>query len=231
MLETRSSTGSAALAGESVTASSYRNSPAEHHQDDQLTSKSRGCLAVGLVVLVLGLAGCSSDEQPVIKTTSTRAAPTVTMSAPQWSDAYSPAEMAAYNEALATFNTYVSQSKPFWDAGKASPAAKKTLQAYTLPWEYFWDQLKQFERAGLKQSGTPRILDVRASRIKLSKSGASVTLRRCVDYTGTQPTQNGKPLSRPYDSPQLSDVVLSKTGGRWYVTPTKSSAEDQPCAG
>lgn len=47
-------------------------------------------------------------------------------------------------------------------ADSRPPAAKEVFKKYTLPREYYWDQLKQFHEAGIQQSGKLDVLDVQA---------------------------------------------------------------------
>ena len=181
------------------------------------------------VVLVATLAGCNGSDPDPVPTPTKSATTTPTSTTAAWEAKYSAEELDAYRAALAQWNSYKAEIQPYNAAGKATPAAKKVYQKYLVPWQFYFKRLQQYEKAGIKIARQGKVLESEATRIKLGKDGASVTIRECVDGTNVGATQNGKPLKNAFDAPQLSEVVVGEVGGRWLITNIPVTAKDRPC--
>ncbi len=182
--------------------------------------------------LLFSLAACTSDDNPAPTPSSTQAAPTTaaTSAAPSWKDAYSPEELDAYEAALTRYTAYQAKVKPIWAAGKATPAAKALFKEYFIPWQYYFGQLEQYEASDIRLNFEMKVLDSKATRIKLGADGGSVSIRQCVDSTQSSGTQGNNPLPKASKTPQLIDIVVVQAEGRWLITEISNSTEDRPCS-
>ncbi|MBC7593430.1 MAG: hypothetical protein H7288_05760 [Kineosporiaceae bacterium] len=160
-------------------------------------------------------------------TTSTEATPTPDRS---WEKQFTAAQLAAYGEALGRLTAYQSEVIPIWSAGKATPEAKKLFMTYFVPWQLYYGQLEQYEKADIRLDVRDRVIDSRATRAKVASGSSSVSIRQCVDQTATTGTQGGEMLPKASTTPQLVDVVLSQADGRWLITSISNSSKDRPCA-
>lgn len=187
-----------------------------------------GALASAILAAALTCGGCS---EPVNRPTPTRSssATTPVPSPASWESKFSREQLAAYNQALGKIAEYRAVVKPVWAAGKATPAAKRLFMEFFIPWQFYYDQLVQYEQAGIQLQVQDTVLDSRASRVELGADGASVSIRQCVDQTGTSGTQNGKALPTSFETPQLVDLVVSQADGRWLISTISDPAEDRPC--
>lgn len=192
---------------------------------------SRRRIAVYLVGLTLltTLASCKSSEPDPLPTPAKSTTAPSTPPTASWESKYNAKELDAYRAALAQWNAYKAEIQPYNAVGKATPAAKKVYQKYLVPWQFYFKRLQQYEKAGIKIARQGKVLESEATRIKLGKDGASVTIRECVDGTDVGATQHGKPLKNAFDTPQLSEVVVGEVGGRWLITNIPVTAKDRPC--
>lgn len=187
-------------------------------------------VVVGLA-LAATLASCGSDDAPTPKPTPTQSAPTTetTSEAPSWEDAYSAEQLAAYREALARADAFERDSQSIYAEGKASPEAKKILEEYFFTYQYLWSPLKYLEKNGIKTVGDVKVLSSKATRIVVTGKEGSVTIRQCVDASGTTTTQNGKVLEPAYALKHEREIALSTpTGGGKYLILSYEN-KDTPC--
>lgn len=191
--------------------------------------RRKSAAIVGLA-LAFALASCSSDDDKPKPTPSTTQATTpATIAAPSWEDAYTPEQLAAYREALARADAYERDSKPIFAEGKASPAAKKVLDEYFFTYQYLWGSLEYLDQKGIKTVGDVKVLSSEATQIKVTGKEGSVTIRQCVDASGTTTTQNGKVLEPAYALKHQREIALSTpAGGGKYLILTYEN-KDTPC--
>lgn len=194
----------------------------------------RGRSGLGNVLVSVALAAgltCGGCSKPAADPAPTKS-PEVTTSMPSpvsWESEFSAEQLEAYRQALATVSAYQAAVKPIWATGKATPAAKRLFMEYFIPWQFYYDQLVQYEEAGIRLEVKDAVLDSRASRVELGADGASVSIRQCIDQTESSGTQNGKALPTSFDTPQLVDFVVSQADGRWLISTVSDPAEDRPC--
>lgn len=193
--------------------------------------RRRGRVAVSViaVVLIATLASCNDSEPDPVPTPTKSASTTPTSTKAAWESKYHAKEIAAYKEALARYQAYQREVRPIWAAGKATPSAKKLFQEYFIPWQFYYKQLEQYEATNIKLDLRYEVLDSRATRVKLGSDGGSVSIRQCVDQTKSSGTQDGKPLPKSADTPQLIDVVMDQVEGRWLISQISNSQKDRPC--
>lgn len=187
--------------------------------------------ALATTGLILALSACSSDDKPSTTLSSTKAAPTTpaATSASDWEAAYTPEQLAAYREALARLDAYERDSQPIFAEGKASPMAKKILQEYFFTYQYLWSSLQYLEKNNYKTTGTVKVLSSEATRAEVSKDGASVTIRQCVDSSDAETTQNGKAVAPAYAARHFREVVLSTPAGGGKYLISQYENKDTPC--
>ena len=181
------------------------------------------------VVLIATLASCNDSEPDPVPTPTKSATTTPTSTKAAWESKYNAKEIAAYKAAFARYQAYQLEVRPIWAAGKATPTAKKLFQEYVFPWQFYYKQLEQYEATNIKLDLRYEVLDSRATRIKLGSDGGSVSIRQCVDQTKSSGTQDGKPLPKSADTPQLIDVVMDQVEGRWLISQISNSQKDRPC--
>lgn len=185
---------------------------------------------VGSGALALGLT-CGACSEPAANPTPSHSSSTTSPgpSPVAWESEFSDEQLEAYRQALARVSAYKAAVKPVWAAGKATPAAKRLFMEYFIPWQFYYDQLVQYEESGIRLEVKDTVLDSRASRVELGADGASVSIRQCIDQTESSGTQNGKTLPTSFDTPQLVDFVLSEADGRWLISTVSDPAKDRPC--
>lgn len=183
-----------------------------------------------IVALAVGLT-CGGCSEPAAKPTPSHSpsATTPATSPAAWESEFSDEQLEAYRQALARVSAYQAAVKPVWAAGKATPAAKRLFMEYFIPWQFYYDQLVQYEESGIRLEVKDAVLDSRASRVELGADGASVSIRQCIDQTESAGTQNGKTLPTSFDTPQLVDFVVSQADGRWLISTVSDPATDRPC--
>lgn len=202
----------------------------DHETLRQTATRLAATRVLSSALLVLMCAGCSDSEEPLVS--EPPRSPVASESTPPpatWESEYSAEQMAAYRQAFARFVSYQAAAKPVWAAGRATSEAKKLFMEYFIPWQFYYDQLKKYEQAGIRLDVQDKVLDSRATRVKVGSDGASVSIRQCVDQTASSGTQNGRPLPKSFDGPQLVDVVLSQAEGRWLISSISDPAKDRPC--
>jgi hypothetical protein len=189
---------------------------------------ARAALVAAVVATLLAACG-GSDGTTKSKRTPNRTTTTPVPTAKGWESKFSDDELRAYREALIRWGDYKAAIQPFNAAGDATAAAKKVYQRYVIPWQVYFKRLERNAAAGIRIARPSKVLDSRATRIRLDSAGSSVTIRECVDSTDIGATQNGKPLANAFDSAQISDVILSQVNGDWLVSSIPKAAKDRPC--
>ncbi|KAA1397745.1 hypothetical protein [Aeromicrobium ginsengisoli] len=183
------------------------------------------------MVLIATLASCNDSEPDPVPTATKSATTTPTSTKAAWESKYNAKEIAAYKEALARYEAYLSESQPVWAAGRATPGAKKLFQKYYIPWTVYWRQLQQFDKSDIRIARNAKVLTSEPTRVKFGGDGATVTIEQCVDATNIGATQGDKPLKNAFDKPQLNEIIMSQVDGRWYLTQLPAAPKDRPCNG
>ncbi|MEP9385553.1 hypothetical protein [Nocardioides sp. KR10-350] len=195
--------------------------------------------ALGAAVLMLGTAACGGGDDP---TSDDSPSPTVSSSptsspsptSDAWKKKYTPAQLKAYQDALARWTEYEQRSEPIWARGKATEAAANLFKEYFPSpfWQNQYKRLASYEQVDVKVSGTPGIYWSKAKSV--SKDGGSVEITQCVDNTQIKVTQHGKPAKpvKAQQRPNLRTISLSKPKGYdWliYGIEDASSGKPKPC--
>lgn len=198
-----------------------------------LNSWRRATAAVAGLTLAFALASCTSDDKPAPTPSSTQAAPTApaTTAAPSWEDAYSPEQLAAYQEALGRLTAYEQKSEPIWAAGVVTPTAEKFFKEYFTLWQAPLADLEFYETNKLSRTGSLTVLTSEATQIKLSAKGGSMTVRQCTDPSTISISQDGKKVVPEDLGPQYRDVLFDLVNGRWFLLQIDESKGDRPCVG
>lgn len=192
--------------------------------------------AATATILCAGLAlaaGCQSngngEAKPLPAAESSTTTPTETTSPsptktiqPAWQNKYSKKEIAAYEAALDRFTTYEQRSEPIWRRGKATPAAEQLFKEYFADgaWQREVSRLRSYEQANVEVHGTPTVLRSRATRVAVSETGGSITIRQCIDYSTSQLLQDGQQAPGAPKSPRIRQVVLDRSTGEgvWLIS-------------
>lgn len=182
------------------------------------------CAALGAVVFMLGAAACGggdpkSDPSPS-PTVSTSPASSPSPTSDAWKAQYGPAQVKAYDAALARWNEYEQQSEPIWARGKATQAAASLFKEYfpSPAWQGEYRRLNSYEQSDVKVVGTPKVYWSKAKSV--AGNGLSVEILQCVDFSDVKVTQAGKPAktSKWTTTPHLRALSLSKPKGYdWLV--------------
>ncbi|GAA3524636.1 hypothetical protein GCM10022234_21720 [Aeromicrobium panaciterrae] len=191
-------------------------------------SGARGRVTVCLlgIALALTLSSCDEDEPAPIPTGSTPT--TATPTRPAWEAKYTADEIAAYEEALATWDRYQQEAEPIWKAGKVTPEAEKLFKRYFATNEQLIN-LDFYEKNHLTRTGRAKVLSTEPTRIKVSTTGGSVSIRQCLDASTITVTQNGETVEPENVGPQVFTFEMGKAEGRWIVFRLKESVGDSPC--
>jgi hypothetical protein len=194
------------------------------------------CAALGAIVFMLGAAACGggdpkSDPSPSSPTTSTSPTSSPSPTSDAWKAQYSPAQLKAYNAALARWNEYEQQSEPIWARGKATQAAANLFKEYfpSPAWQAQYRRLASYEQVDVKVNGTPGIYWSKAT--KISDNGLSVEITQCVDNTQIKVTQNGMPAKpvKAQQKPNIRVLSLSKPKGYdWLVYGIQDASSGKP---
>lgn len=144
--------------------------------------------AVVSAAVISTAAGCGGDDGasalPPLDTTAatTSPSPTPTEDPDAWKSDYDEDQLRAFDEALAVWQEYEEKSEPIWAAGKATADAEKLFKKYWTTWANTLNTLSKAEEFGARSFGLPEVIWSRASRVKLTESGAAdVAIRQCID--------------------------------------------------
>ena len=207
--------------------------PVSPTQPTRATTRRRAIVAVIAASCALTLSGCqgSTDAGPT-PTTSAATTPSPTGTTPAWQSKYTKNEIAAYETALARFDSYERDSQPIWATGKVTPEAKRLFQGYFIPWQTYALQLDFYEKHRLSRTGVAKVLSSEPTRIKLSETGGAITIRQCADAANSVTvTQNGAVVKPTTTSPQQRAIELNLIGGQWLILRLTESEGNKPCDG
>ena len=132
---------------------------------------------------------------------------------------YSDQERAAYQTAVAEYDTFVNRNDKFYAAGRTTVAAKNFYQHYAIDWSTAWGDLAEVANNEIKVTGSTKTVWTRPKSIKLdSPKGDVIDLRRCLDESGRIVTQNGRTVPQPQlRNPHVYTVRLNmRRGESWW---------------
>ncbi len=161
------------------------------------TKTSTAVITTGAVLLAL--AGCTNgeDPDPIPGGTETSAPTTSTTETPEasWRDEYTAKELAAYEEALDSWTTFVAKEAVILEEGKATPEAKALYEKYypSSQAEYWIWALEGLEQVNAHYEGVATVSWSISPRI----SENSVDIEQCTDYTTVRSVQNGEVVPGP----------------------------------
>jgi hypothetical protein len=194
-------------------------------------------------MLSLGSAACSEaeDEDPGAASGSASpfpsASPTALEPTPAelaWQDNFTSAQLDAYNDALAQFESYETRTEPIWAQGKVTSRAEALFKQYfpSPIWQGYLRRLRTYQQVDVQIDG---LADIYWSKAKsISAGGRSVVVEQCVDYTTISTTQRGS-QAEPVDwqlLPNLRTINLEQPGGNdWliYGIEDATSGKARPC--
>jgi hypothetical protein len=204
-----------------------------------VTSKPTLLLSALLLTAGPTAASCSGDggatEDPSsTPTTSESSSPTGSPIESAWTKKFTSKQLASYEAALSTFETYERRSQPIWNRGEATPAVKKLFQSYFRhpTWIGPWSRLKTYQQVKVTSEGQISVYWSMPS--KISQAGTEVEISQCIDYTTLQGFQNSEPTVRSawMEQPQQRVVRLFKSAGHdWLIAGIEDATnrKDRPC--
>lgn len=171
--------------------------------------------------------GCSDDGRDTPAPAPTTSEPSSTEPTDDWRDNFTDEQLQAYDGALAAFETYETQSLPYWEAGVATPEAEAFFARWwfapTLP----MNLLETYESAAVVVDGNVTVLESRPQTI--AESGADVEIVQCVDPTSRTVVQRGVQASGAAQEPLERIVSMSMDGdGEWRLTSLPTA--EAPCS-
>jgi hypothetical protein len=189
-------------------------------------------LLMAAVALAAALNGCRSggtpgpDSDPPAPTAepSTSGASTSPSADPEaWRDAFTSAELAAFDGAFNRWTEYEARSTPVWAAGVATKDAERLFREYfaSPAWQIAYDRLKTYQEVEVKVPRPPDVLWSQGRDITVKGSNSTVVLAQCVDLTAQGTTQFGKPVEwpKPFLKPVLREITLDRReDSAWLVT-------------
>lgn len=196
-----------------------------------------GVLATCVLLVCLTACDESGPEaipSPSATLTSPPSTPTNPTPSPSWQDAYTADELRAYGEALDRWSDYEQESEPVWATGQMTDAASAVFQEYFVSpvWQQYLHRLQTYESADVKVTGLPTVFWSKATRIRTSESGGSVTVQQCVDYKTQVVTQAGRPI-KAIPEPVLRTATADQVdGNQWLLLRIRepSTEKYQPCS-
>jgi predicted small secreted protein len=203
-----------------------------------MTRKHMLLLSALLLLAGLTAASCNGDsgatEDPSDTPTTSESTPTASPTESPWTKEYTAKQLASYEAALRTFETYERRSLPIWNRGKATPTAKKLFRTYFRhpTWIAPWSLLQTYDEVEVTSEGEISVYWSKPR--KINKAGTDVEISQCIDYTTLQGYQHGEPTVRSawMEKPQRRVVRLYKAAGYdWLITDLQdaNNRKDWPC--
>lgn len=182
--------------------------------------RSRLVLATFLVVTC---AACSQNEAspaPPASPDPTTSAPSApTSSVPPELAGYSEVERAAYKSAVTEYDAFIKRNDTFYAAGETTIEAKNFYQRNAVDWSTAWGNLAQVANNKVTVTGTTKTVWTKPRSIELgAANGDLIIVRRCLDESGREVTQNGRKLEQPqFKDPHVYTIRLEKrpSEDRW----------------
>jgi len=176
--------------------------------------------------LVVTCAACSQNEaSPASPTPSGSPSPTTsapsasTPSVPPELVGYSEVERAAYKSAVTEYDAFTKRNDMFYAAGETTNEAKNFYQRNAVDWSTAWGNLAQVTNNKVTVTGTTQTVWTKPRSIELGAAkGDVIIVRRCLDESGREVTQNGKKLEQPqFKDPHVYTIRLEKrpSEDRW----------------
>jgi hypothetical protein len=166
--------------------------------------------------LLLTCAACSGGEATTEPSNSpsptTSAASTPTATVPPELASYSEEERLTYDEAVAAYAAYLSETDKIYAKGETTVAAKRFYQRHAIDWSTAWGNLAVVANNGVTIKGETRVVWLRPKMIRLTTdAGDVVVIRRCVDESKRVVRQNGKRMAQPqFEAPHVYTVRLER---------------------
>lgn len=151
--------------------------------------------------------------------------------APDWGDGLTDEQVNVAYEGMNWLSAYDSRSEAIWREGKATAEAKKFFQDNIATWTVMWEQLQQFEAAGITDEIEPGFYgSTTPSAVAIGADGSvSLDLTRCVDPSKFQTYMNGEVQPQPNVESYTQYVELTRyPDGRWLVDLINADV-DAPC--
>lgn len=176
----------------------------------------RGAVLASVLVCALATTGCASEksENGPPKSTSAPTPPAA------WEDGLSDEQVNVAYEGMGWLNTYDSQSEAIWREGKATVEAKEFFQDHVATWTVMWDELQQFEAAGITDAVEPGWeVSTVPTEVAIDADGSvSLDLDRCVDASKLQTYVNGEVQPQPDVASYTQYIELTRyPDGRWLL--------------
>lgn len=181
-------------------------------------------------MMLVALSGCNDggdprgDPDPTPSVTPTSS---TTPSDPPWMAKYSEPELEAYEAALLRWEQYEKRAAPIWEAGKATPEAKRLFRQFFYAWPTMYERLESYERSKVRIEGLPEVLWSRARRVQVADGTGAVTIDQCIDPTTVVVLQDGEPASGSLKDPFLRTIRLSRPTGHAYLISEVLGAEQK----
>lgn len=168
------------------------------------------------LTLAAALTACgdtSREPEPKATDSTTAAEPTPTPTEAAWQAQYSAKQLKAYETALQRWQSYLNRSEAIFAGGTATAQAEDLFQDYFPDpvWRNEFALLQSYEDAKVKTQGLPEVFWSKAANI--SKSGLSVTIEQCVDFSDVTVTQDNQPVegNEWTTTPHVREIQLEKS--------------------
>ncbi|MCX6398398.1 MAG: hypothetical protein NTX33_00510 [Propionibacteriales bacterium] len=172
------------------------------------------------MALASALTACSEDKkdpEPTATDSTTSAEPTPTES--DWEDGYTGEQLTAFEAALQRWESYLNRSEPIFAEGNATAQAEDLFQDYFPDplWRNEFALLQSYEDAKVITQGLPEVFWSKAA--KISKSGLSVTIEQCVDFSSVKVTQDSQPVegNKWTTTPHVREIQMEKPDGYGWL--------------
>ncbi|WP_447645184.1 hypothetical protein [Nocardioides zeae] len=177
----------------------------------------------------VALGACQEDSEreadpspPATSSTTTATVPTEDA----WRDEFTADQLAAYDGAIAAFETYEQQETSYWAAGVSTPEASEFFARWWFVPNVPENLLATYESADVTVEGRVTVLESRAELI--DDDASEVDIVQCVDPTTRVVRQGGTPAPDAATAPIERTVQLARDDeGRWRLRSLPEG--DQPC--